>query len=400
MYGLYQKPIIPLRRESKFYNMLQPFIFFPQLEPGESLVEFSHYYVPNIMNSRYYVSNYGRVWDAYRQIWMSYHFNHSYNPDGTNDGYCTFKVAYYASCTDIKPKDVYLHRAVLMTYNYIPGCEQLEVNHKDGDHTNNDLTNLEWATRKENMEHASRTGLLHYCEDAPNASLTNEQVHEICRRLENGESNVDIGRSMNVNPSTISGIKSGGIYSQISSQYNIPPCKPVSKPMSNEQVHEICRRLENGERVIDIANSMNIPRTNVNGIKCRGNYSQISSQYNIPEPINNVTPIETIHEICRQLENGLSNADIGRNLNINSGIVCNIRNGNTFKDISSQYDIPVYEYNPADKLSDETVHQICKLLAAGNSYYQVGKMLDIHYVIIYQIYKRMNYKYISKDYIW
>ena len=336
MYGLYQNPIIPLRREPKYFSMLSPFIFLPQLEPGETLVEFSHYYVPNIMNGRYFVSNRGRVWDAYRQIWMSYHFNDKYKPDGTNDGYCTFKVAYYASCTDIKAKDVYLHRAVLMSYNYIPGCEQLQVNHKDGDHTNNDLTNLEWVTGKENMEHASRTGLLSRSNKEAINPLSNEQINEIYMRLENGETIEQVSFNMNIDINLINTFRVNSNYRRISSRYIIPR---ENKPLSDEQVHEICRRLENRERIIDIHNSMNISTGIIGDIKNGKTHINISSQYNMPGLYVTYTPVETVHEICKQLELGLRNIEIAKNLNVDPNVVCNIRNKNTHRDISSQYNI-------------------------------------------------------------
>lgn len=52
----------------------------------------------------------------------------------------------------------YVHRLVAECYLPNPN-NYAEVNHKDGDKANNNVDNLEWCTRSENLRHAIRTGL-------------------------------------------------------------------------------------------------------------------------------------------------------------------------------------------------------------------------------------------------
>lgn len=55
-------------------------------------------------------------------------------------------------------KTLNIHRIVATAFlgGYFDGAE---VNHKDGDKTNNDISNLEWVTSSENKTHAIATGL-------------------------------------------------------------------------------------------------------------------------------------------------------------------------------------------------------------------------------------------------
>ena len=53
----------------------------------------------------------------------------------------------------------YVHRVVADAFFDHNGGEHTQVNHIDGNKTNNNLTNLEWCTPQENIQHAFRTGL-------------------------------------------------------------------------------------------------------------------------------------------------------------------------------------------------------------------------------------------------
>lgn len=47
----------------------------------------------------------------------------------------------------------------MMAFKPVENMEKLEINHIDGDKTNNKLSNLEWCTGSENQKHAFATGL-------------------------------------------------------------------------------------------------------------------------------------------------------------------------------------------------------------------------------------------------
>ena len=71
-----------------------------------------------------------------------------------------------------------VHKAVAETF--IPNPENKPtVNHIDGDHANNTVENLEWATAKEQSVHASKILKRNCGENSYNAKLSNEEVKKI-----------------------------------------------------------------------------------------------------------------------------------------------------------------------------------------------------------------------------
>ena len=84
-------------------------------------------------------------------------------------------------------KGMQVHR--LVAFAFVRNTDLLsysQVNHKDGNKSNNRFRNLEWTDNSENQLHAHRTGLQPKILGSAktNARFTEEQVHEICKILQ------------------------------------------------------------------------------------------------------------------------------------------------------------------------------------------------------------------------
>jgi len=112
-----------------------------------------------------------------------------------------------------KDKMKTIHRLVAL--HFIPNPNNFsEVNHKDGDKTNNKADNLEWVTREQNIRHGFRNGLIKSLqgEKAHNNVLSNEQVMFIYNYKGNLR---QLGRDLNIPYSSIAGIKNGTTWNSV-----------------------------------------------------------------------------------------------------------------------------------------------------------------------------------------
>lgn len=137
-----------------------------------------------------------------------------------------------------------LHRLVLGAFTYFDKSK--EVNHIDGNKQNNYLTNLEYATRKENAEHAAKHGLYSSGDKHFKAVLTNEMVHQICRYMEKGYANIEIAKIMGMMnmdyDNLLTSIRIGRSWKGISYRYNIPK-GPVYKKYTKDDIIQMCKYL-------------------------------------------------------------------------------------------------------------------------------------------------------------
>ena len=85
-----------------------------------------------------------------------------------------------------KSKSVTVHSLVILAF-VGKGPDGMDINHIDGDKTNNHVDNLEYCTHHKNMRHAIKSGLLDNSgENHGQSKLTETQVLEIRARYEAG----------------------------------------------------------------------------------------------------------------------------------------------------------------------------------------------------------------------
>lgn len=115
-----------------------------------------------------------------------------------------------------------VHRIVAETY--LPNIyNKPQVNHIDGDKTNNRVSNLEWSTAKENMRHASLNGLINVDKHKENSQgennnaskLTNNNVIKIRKLIEVGTEDNIIAELYNVSTDTVRYIRCGKTWKSV-----------------------------------------------------------------------------------------------------------------------------------------------------------------------------------------
>ena len=211
----------------------------------------------------YYISDGGRV----------YNKDFTVKPPTYAKGYV--KAPLYIR--GVGKKQLSVHREVAKAF--IPNPYNLpEVNHIDGDKTNNDYTNLEWCTSQQNIIHSVDTGLKH-------TAVHPYQVVAICKLLEKDKySYKEIAKKIGLDPKNganiVRSIKHRKAWVRYSEKYNIPNTKEFhSERLDEATVRMICSLLQAGYENTEISKMIGCRKGVVDGIRQRRYYIYISKDY-------------------------------------------------------------------------------------------------------------------------
>lgn len=216
--------------------------------------------------TKYLITDTGQVFSLFKERFITPHKNEF--------GYLVVNVV---DPEDGKSKKRKIHRLVAETYLDNPENKR-EVNHIDSNKTNNHVSNLEWATSKENKDHAWANKLYSsFGEQHPDSVLTELEVHEICRLMEEGARNIDLCKAYGVHKDTISHIRSGDNWKHITCLYNLKKKRVERK--SPELVIKIAELLEIGWDCSKISEHLMLNVKEVYRIKNRQTHSSLTKDY-------------------------------------------------------------------------------------------------------------------------
>jgi len=172
------------------------------------------------------------------------------------------------------PTQHLVHRLVATAY--IPNPDNLPtVNHKDGDKTNNHVTNLEWMSYKDNNQHAIDTGLSRKRIN----KHTDTMAHTVCTMLMDGWKQIDITKSLGLDKADVKQIRYSEFYEHVTCEYDWTKCPTRSVKVSTRSAIKICEMLSEGSPYQKISVATGETVRNIKNIKYGITFKKISCNY-------------------------------------------------------------------------------------------------------------------------
>lgn len=130
-----------------------------------------------------------------------------------------FKTIYgyhQVTLTNKTQRKFYVHKLVMLAF---VGESTLQVNHKNGDKTDNRTCNLEYVTHQQNAIHAKRVLRIGTGETHWNSTLTEKDIERIHQLYKNGSKQREIASRYGIGRPYVSQILSGKTWRHIHSKY-------------------------------------------------------------------------------------------------------------------------------------------------------------------------------------
>lgn len=188
-----------------------------------------------------------------------------------------------------------VHRLVAFAYLH-KNPEKKYVNHIDGKIHNNHVSNLEWVTALENNIHSINNvrkpqmlidnSLIlpvrgEYKDRGKGRhKMTEDEAVQYCEYMMKGYRGCDLRMMMGISPEIFTVFRNhrDHKFNYIAERYDFSHL-PRPKNTTSEQVHDVCRMLQNGHAVMHTHKTLKMSRTIVRNIFYRKSYRDISKHY-------------------------------------------------------------------------------------------------------------------------
>ena len=246
-------------------------------------VQFKRIYLNN-EPTRYLICNKGFVFNE--------DINGIQSPCISNTGYIRATM-----CHNGKRYKENIHRLVAKYFIDNPN-DLPQVNHIDGNKHNNDVSNLEWVTPRENVIHSYDTHLNHSGEKNRLSCASDEQIHHVCRLLV--ENKLTLKEIVDATGTTIRVVKHvlrRDSWTRISKDYDFDHYDKYNKnkvnntriqfigaTLTEKQVNLICSLIEKNQLTLrQISDATNIKYHIVRNIYFKKTWVFVSNKYDFSE---------------------------------------------------------------------------------------------------------------------
>jgi DNA-binding CsgD family transcriptional regulator len=166
-------------------------------------------------------------------------------------------------------RNIGIHR-IVYALNYGECPAGLQVNHIDGDKSNNRISNLEAITALQNVQHAHRTGLIKYAcgEDNSSAKVTKSQILQMYKMFEQGKSNSEVADYCKLHERYVSLVRHGKRWRKAYEEYGIIFDKSFTvNKITYEQVKSVLDLVDKGRTNKEISGILGIEVSQISRIR-------------------------------------------------------------------------------------------------------------------------------------